>query len=384
MKCEAAHAQITLDATPELQNKHTIFGRVAGTTVYNVLALAEAELSATQPDRPVYAPKLHSVEVIHNPFPDAAPRITREERRQQQEAKERAMARQHEPERDRKKKKKNVSLLSFGDDEEAAAGPGIGRRKGISSHDLLSDKKLSKVAIERQTAREPAAAPERPASETRTPKSHDGSAPTEQTGGSSEDTDTVRSLQDSIKRTAQGASGSATRRTKESAGRDLLRSMTEQYKKKDDAHRNGHRERATLQLLDNFRKRAAADRDYILPHRASSARDASEHEAEEDMREYGASDSDDDESSDWRTHKYVRGRVIPLTCRFDSGGVPLTGRADTFTAQDYEVLDSRDTRSGAAASLGYGGAAAVMQQSRQEGERRVRHEGRRGRDWVDR
>lgn len=32
----------TLAATPELQNKHTIFGKVTGETVYNMLKLEEA------------------------------------------------------------------------------------------------------------------------------------------------------------------------------------------------------------------------------------------------------------------------------------------------------------------------------------------------------
>lgn len=32
----------TLAATPELQNKHTIFGKVTGETIYNVLKLADA------------------------------------------------------------------------------------------------------------------------------------------------------------------------------------------------------------------------------------------------------------------------------------------------------------------------------------------------------
>lgn len=32
----------TLAATPELQNKHTIFGKVIGETLYNMLKLEEA------------------------------------------------------------------------------------------------------------------------------------------------------------------------------------------------------------------------------------------------------------------------------------------------------------------------------------------------------
>lgn len=35
---------ITLGATPELQNKHTIFGKVTGETIYNMLKLEDAEV----------------------------------------------------------------------------------------------------------------------------------------------------------------------------------------------------------------------------------------------------------------------------------------------------------------------------------------------------
>ena len=143
--CPPCSPQITLDATPELQNKHTIFGRVGGTTIYNALALSEVELSTTEPDRPVFPPKLHRIEVVHNPFPDIVPRITREERAAQQQARQAAAARKSEPERERRKQKKNTSLLSFGEEEEAPVS--TGPRKPMSSHDLLDDKTLSKQAI---------------------------------------------------------------------------------------------------------------------------------------------------------------------------------------------------------------------------------------------
>lgn len=110
---------ITLDATPELQNKYTIFGCVGGSTIYNVLSLADVELSATEPDRPVYPPKLLRAEVIHHPFTDLVPRITPAERQAQQEARTLAAQRQGTMERQRKRPKKNTTLLSFGDEEDA-------------------------------------------------------------------------------------------------------------------------------------------------------------------------------------------------------------------------------------------------------------------------
>jgi peptidyl-prolyl cis-trans isomerase SDCCAG10 len=61
----------TLGPTPELQKKHTIFGKVAGNTIYNMIKLNEIELIDERPVRPE---KIISAEVIHNPFNDIKPR----------------------------------------------------------------------------------------------------------------------------------------------------------------------------------------------------------------------------------------------------------------------------------------------------------------------
>lgn len=71
-----------------------------------------------------------------------------------------------------------------------------------------------------------------------------------------------------------------------------------------------------------------------------------------------------------------------LLIRFDSGGVPLSGRKDGFSVQDYVVVDPRDTRSSLAASHGFGGSHNARQQAVRENEQRIRSEGRRGRDYI--
>ena len=80
----------TLDSTPELQNKHTIFGRITGDTLFNVLKLQEVELEPNS-DRPTYPPIIKSVEVKDDPFEDGPdkiePRITARERKEQEKAK---------------------------------------------------------------------------------------------------------------------------------------------------------------------------------------------------------------------------------------------------------------------------------------------------------
>ncbi|KPJ10965.1 Peptidyl-prolyl isomerase cwc27 [Papilio machaon] len=64
----------TLGATPELQNKHTIFGKVTGETIYNMLKLAEGLIGPDE--RPEHPHKITSTTVLINPFTDIVPRVT--------------------------------------------------------------------------------------------------------------------------------------------------------------------------------------------------------------------------------------------------------------------------------------------------------------------
>ena len=50
----------TMDTCPDLNNKHTIFGKVAGNTIYNMLKLEECEIGAE--DRPIYPHKIHKAQ----------------------------------------------------------------------------------------------------------------------------------------------------------------------------------------------------------------------------------------------------------------------------------------------------------------------------------
>ncbi len=64
---------ITLTQNCEQLNfKHTIFGKVVGETIFNVLKMNQLEIdeSSAFKDRPVYPPKILSIEVANNPFQD--------------------------------------------------------------------------------------------------------------------------------------------------------------------------------------------------------------------------------------------------------------------------------------------------------------------------
>ena len=64
---------ITLAACDWLDRKHTIFGKVTGNTMYNVLRMGEVEVTSN--DRPVERIEITSAEVLLNPFDNIIPRF---------------------------------------------------------------------------------------------------------------------------------------------------------------------------------------------------------------------------------------------------------------------------------------------------------------------
>ncbi|CAG9938890.1 unnamed protein product [Clonostachys rosea f. rosea IK726] len=97
----------TLDKTEELNGKNTLFGRVAGDTIYNLMKIGESEI-AEGTDRPLYPVKIQRVEILLNPFEDMKKR-TRVAPQLQQKV---------PAAKDKKKKRKGgKQLLSFGDEE---------------------------------------------------------------------------------------------------------------------------------------------------------------------------------------------------------------------------------------------------------------------------
>ncbi|KAF6199219.1 hypothetical protein GE061_007244 [Apolygus lucorum] len=94
----------TLGATPELNNKHTIFGKITGETIYNMLKFEEADIGPD--DRPEYPHTITSVEILSNPFPDIIPRVKV------------AVDKPVKKEKKKEKGVKNFKLLSFGDEAE--------------------------------------------------------------------------------------------------------------------------------------------------------------------------------------------------------------------------------------------------------------------------
>ncbi|KAJ3334455.1 Peptidyl-prolyl isomerase cwc27 [Gonapodya sp. JEL0774] len=123
----------TLDRADELQKRYTLFGKIVGDTLFNLLKMAELEVDV-HTDRPLYPPKLLSIEVLNNPFEDIVPRfVTR-----RVEAAELERNSENKPVR---KTKKNKALLSFAaDEDESVVESTLGKKiKLAPAHELLAD-----------------------------------------------------------------------------------------------------------------------------------------------------------------------------------------------------------------------------------------------------
>lgn len=66
---------LTLGKTEELNGNNTMFGRVVGDTIYNVMKMGEAELvDIPGSERPLYPTKITGAEILVNPFEDMVKR----------------------------------------------------------------------------------------------------------------------------------------------------------------------------------------------------------------------------------------------------------------------------------------------------------------------
>ena len=99
---------LTLGETRELEGRNTLFGRVVGDTIYNLMKMGEAELeTGGTSERPMYPTKVTGAEILVNPFEDMIMR----------EVKAIVEVGQKQEGRKKGKKKGGKGLLSFGDEE---------------------------------------------------------------------------------------------------------------------------------------------------------------------------------------------------------------------------------------------------------------------------
>lgn len=129
----------TLAATPELQDKNTMFGRIAGDTIYNLMKMAEAEIAEGSEDRPMYPSKITGAEIIINPFED----MVKRERVAQRTAPEEKKVK-------KPKRKAGKNVLSFGEDEGEDTAPVL--KKAKFNTKLVSAGEESQVATSKALA----------------------------------------------------------------------------------------------------------------------------------------------------------------------------------------------------------------------------------------
>ncbi|CAO1330380.1 unnamed protein product [Diamesa serratosioi] len=96
----------TLDATPELEKTHTLFGKITGETIYNMIKLGDGIVDPNE--RPVYPHKIIKAKILNNPFPDILPRVDRKISKDDSKDSKKA----------RREGVKNFKLISFGDEAE--------------------------------------------------------------------------------------------------------------------------------------------------------------------------------------------------------------------------------------------------------------------------
>ena len=148
---------MTFDQCTWLNRKHTIFGKVVGDTMFNLLAMEHLDTDAE--DRPLIPPKILGAKVLINPFDDIIQRNKPVSNVNEKETKISKTKDENNKGKVAKEKPtivaKNISLLSFdhdGEEEEDEGEIGGKERKKPdvkikSSHDALNDPKLSKQPV---------------------------------------------------------------------------------------------------------------------------------------------------------------------------------------------------------------------------------------------
>ena len=118
---------MTLGECRELEGRNTMFGRVVGDTIFNLVKMGEADLG--DGERPLYPTKITGTEVLVNPFED----MVKREITKLQEFKE------QKKETKKGKKKGGKALLSFGGEEGEEATVNSVPRKEKFNPKLVAD-----------------------------------------------------------------------------------------------------------------------------------------------------------------------------------------------------------------------------------------------------
>ena len=255
----------TLAATPELQDQNTMFGRIAGDTIYNLMKMAEADITEGSEDRPMYPSKITSAEIIINPFEDM---VKRERVAQRTDAEEKKVK--------KPKRKAGKNVLSFGGEDGDDAAPVLKKAKfntklvsaGEEQQAAANKASASKAAEEKampirkprrkSPSRSPSPNPAKEAESTLPPRKKAKTPPRELSPDSEKKSKIDRvnaqiaELKASMKRTT------GPQHTEQAKKKSLLESMvptsTTRGRKRGGGG-NAGQEQATLDLLSKFKSK---------------------------------------------------------------------------------------------------------------------------------
>ena len=146
---------LTLGATPELEGRNTMFGRVVGDTIFNVLKMGEADLEREGSERPMYPTKVTGAQILVNPFED----MVRTERKVKQTAKETGRAEEREIKK--AKKKGGKTLLSFGAEEGGEEEAPVVRKEKFNTKLINADGRTGNIQVPNGKAEPPSRSSER-------------------------------------------------------------------------------------------------------------------------------------------------------------------------------------------------------------------------------
>ncbi|KAJ3366736.1 Peptidyl-prolyl isomerase cwc27 [Allomyces javanicus] len=368
---------ITLDRADELQNKHTIFGKVVGNTLFNVLDMADQRVD--EQERPRIPPVILRTEVVDNPFDDVVPRHLDAvaQRIRAQSAASSATTTTTKAPKAAKVTKRSLALLSFGDDEGPGSSPVVSKRIK-SSHDVLQDESLSsRPAVEdealakpKSTTRDHRDPPAPSSSDTRRPRDDD--RPPSEPAPESTPAPTLSSAAPSSTTPSMAAppppAATAAEKPKKKK-RDVPLWQQERAKYASSARAAPSKDTDVLAALSAFQAKL---RDIDVPR-------APRHEVEDDRPLcflhsvpgcLSCTDSfaqggggSDDEGEGWLAHR--------LTFQKDRAGVDLVAERAKRMAEDdgYVVIDPRAERARGGGAAGTASPAGGREWDRDRGDR---------------
>ena len=107
---------MTLGACEWLDKKHTIFGKITGNTIFNLLRIGDIDVDKA--DKPLDDVTITSIEVLWNPFDDIVPSVAAAAMRTAEAASASKSNSAAAAGKSARKSTKDNKLLSFGDEEE--------------------------------------------------------------------------------------------------------------------------------------------------------------------------------------------------------------------------------------------------------------------------